>query len=214
LLASTVVACTLLLPTAVEAAATSDIDKCDSGSVNAPLGDKAIVIAPDGSRRKSDVIVAIQFRRYYKFISASDQSYTEGMCFSHKAGERIANFPKLHAANLTTKHQTSNSRLKPMIRVLKNVRSRCVDDGLLKAGRAPSYFIEGLLYNVPPSKFANTYQDSFINVFKWIQNEVDKSQLLCANEQYYLLRDGAHTCWPKADGDAYINCAIKLWNEW
>jgi len=71
-------------------------------------GDKAIAIDASGSRRKSDVIVATQFRRYFKFRSASDSEYVEGICFFNAAGERIANYPKQHSANLTAKHQASS----------------------------------------------------------------------------------------------------------
>ena len=94
------------------------------------------------------------------------------------------------------------------------MRSRCVDDGLLKAGVAPSYYLEGLLYNVPSNLFSTSYQTCFINAFNWLQEEAEKEKLVCANEQYYLLRDSTHTCWPKADGDAFINAAINLWNNW
>jgi hypothetical protein len=177
-------------------------------------GDKAIAIAASGSRRKADVIAAIQFRRYYRFNSMSDQLFTPGICIWNKARDQIANYPKQHAANLTARHQASNTWLKPMIRVLKNLRGRCISEGLLKAGVAPSYYLEGLLYNVPPAKLGSSYQDCFINAFNWIQNEADKEKLVCANEQYYLLRDGSHTCWPKVNGEAFINAAIELWNDW
>lgn len=46
-----------------------------------------------------------------------------------------------------------------MARVFKNMRSRLVESGLIEAGTAPSYFIEGLLYNVPNEKFTTSYQD-------------------------------------------------------
>lgn len=177
-------------------------------------GSKAIALSANGNRRKADVIVAAQFRRYYKFKSGSDNSYTEGICFWNSAGERIANYPKQHSANLTTKHQASNNWLKSMARILKNMRSRCVDDGLLNAGVAPSYYLEGLLYNVPSNLFSTSYQNCFTNAFNWLQQEAEKEKLVCANEQYYLLRDSTHTCWPKADGDAFINAAINLWNNW
>ena len=101
-----------------------------------------------------------------------------------------------------------------MARILKNMRIRCVDDGLLKVGVAPSYYLEGLLYNVPSNLFSTSYQNCFINVFNWLHQEAEKEKLVCANEQYYLLRDSTHTCWPKADGDAFINAAINLWNNW
>jgi len=177
-------------------------------------GDKAIAIAANGNRRKADVIVAVQFRRYFKFNGTSDQSYTEGICFWNKKGEQIANYPKQHSANLTAKHQATKSRLKPLIRVLKNLRGRLVSDGLLKAGIAPSYYLEGLLYNVPPDKFTTSLQDSLADAINWVQSEADKNKLLCANEQYYLLRDGYHTCWPVANAEAFLNATIKLCNEW
>ena len=177
-------------------------------------GDKAIAIDANGSRRKSDVIVATQFRRYTKFRSTSDSAYIEGICFFNAAGERIANYPKQHSANLTARHQASSKWLKPMARVFKNMRSRMVDDGLIKSGIAPSYYVEGLLYNVPTERLTTSYQDCVVNTLNWYRQGAKKVDLVCANEQYYLLRDGHHTCWPEANCDAFVEAAIKLWNEW
>jgi hypothetical protein len=177
-------------------------------------GDKAIAIEANGNRRKADVIPAIEFRRYYKFNGMFDQSYDSGICFYNKAGERIANYPKQHSENMTTKHQSTNSRLKPMVRILKNMRSRLIYEGKLNSGVAPSYYLEGLLYNVPNEKFSYLYGDCFVNAVNWIQNESDKTKLVCANEQYYLLRNNAHTCWRPDDCNAFLNAVITLWNEW
>lgn len=177
-------------------------------------GDKAIAIDASGSRRKSDVIVSTQFRRYFKFRSASDSEYVEGICFFNAAGERIANYPKQHSANLTAKHQASSKWLKPMVRVLKNIRSRMVDECLIKAGVAPSYYIEGLLYNVPNEKFTHSLEDCMVNILNWYRQDAAKTDLVCANEQYYLLRDGYHTCWSQTDCDALVEAAVDLWNQW
>jgi hypothetical protein len=177
-------------------------------------GDKAIAIAASGNRRKADVIAATQYRRYHKFNGIFDQTYDEGMCFWNVKGEMIANYPKQHSTNLTARHQESKSWLKPMIRILKNMRGRCVDDKLLASGVAPSYYLEGLLYNVPADKFGPSYEQSFVNAINWIQKEADKGKLLCANEQYYLLRDKLHTCWPKANAEALLSAVTRLWNNW
>ncbi len=177
-------------------------------------GDKAIAIDASGSRRKADVIVAIQFRRYFKFRSSNDSEYVEGICFWNGKGERIANYPKQHSANLTTKHQNTSKWFKPMARVFKNMRSRMVDDGLIKAGIAPSYYLEGLLYNVPIEKLTSSYQDCVVNTLNWYRQEASKTDLLCANEQYYLLRDGHHTCWTQLNCDAFVEAAVRFWNEW
>jgi hypothetical protein len=185
----------------------------DAYGSDVKCGDKAITIEACGNRRKADVITAINFRRYFKFNGIYDESYAKGICFYNKAGERIANYPRQHSENLTKKHQATSLWLKPMIRILKNIRSKLVDDGLLEAGIAPSYYIEGLLYNVPNEKFGSNYVDSFVNAMNWIQRDADKTKLVCANEQYYLLRDDAKTCWRKADGEAFLNAAIKYWNN-
>ncbi len=151
-------------------------------------GDKAINIAANGSRRKADVIAAIQYRRYHKFLSVSDQVYDEGICFFNGAGECIANYPKQHAANCTAKHQATNKRFKSMVRVLKNLRGKLVEDKMIETGVAPSYYIEGLLYNVPDEKFGMSYDNSFVNCMNWIL-EADRSEFVCANEQYLLLSE-------------------------
>ena len=177
-------------------------------------GDKAIAIDGSGSRRKADVIVAIQYRRYFKFRSSNDSKYVKGICFWNGKGELIANYPKQHSGNLTTKHQNTSKWYKPMVRVFKNMRSRMVDDGLIKSGIAPSYDIEGLLYNVPNGKLSSSYQDCVVNTLNWYRQEASKTDLVCANEQYYLLRDGHHTCWIQSNCDAFAEAAVKLWNEW
>lgn len=177
-------------------------------------GDKAIVIAANGNRRKSDVIVAIQFRRYHQFQTPVNQLYTEGICFWNGAGDQIVNYPKRHSTNLTAKHQATGSWFKPTVRVLKNLRARCVTEGLIKQGVAPSYFLEGLLYNVPNGKFTGSYEDCIVNAINWIQKEANKIDLVCANEQYYLMRDVPHVCWAPANAEALLAAATKLWKEW
>lgn len=177
-------------------------------------GDKAIAISSSGNRRKADVIAAVQFRRYLKFKNGDDQLFTPGICFWNKAGEQIVNYPKLHSSNLTRKHQDTGGWLKPMVRIVKNLRERMIGDGVLKAGVAPSYYLEGLLFNVPKDRFTASYEDCFVNAVKWIQSEAKKDKLVCANEQYYLLRDNSHVCWPCADADAFLEAAVKFWDDW
>ena len=178
-------------------------------------GDKAINIATNGARRKADVIAAVQFRRYYSFQSTlpGAHSFEEGICFFNKAGERIANYPRQHSANLTRKHQASGEWLKPIVRIFKNMREKLKDEKLIGADVAPSYYLEGLLYNVPNDKFGKSYSDSFINAFNWIWG-ADRSKFVCANEQYYLLWENSPVTWRAAKCDQFLNAASRLWNEW
>ncbi len=116
---------------------------------------KAIKIKANGSRRSADVVVATEFRRYYS--SPSGVQFVPGICFFTSGGDRIANYPKQHSANCTAKHQATSEWFKPMVRILKNMRTRLVEDGSIPQGTAPSYFLEGLLYNVPDDKFGDSY---------------------------------------------------------
>lgn len=176
-------------------------------------GEKAIAIAASGNRRKSDVIAAIQFRRYHKFLSISDQSFDEGICFYTQAGTRIVNYPKQHSANLTIKHQGTSNRFKPMARILKNIRSRLVKEAMIEDGTAPSYYLEGLLYNVPNDHFSNRYVDSFANVVNWLLN-TGRTELVCANEQYYLLRPDSPVTWREEQCEKFLTATVDLWNQW
>lgn len=175
-------------------------------------GDKAINIAANGSRRKTDVIVATQFRRYHRFNGQRDQSYDEGICFFTASGARIANYPKQHSKNMTSKHQQTRGWLKPMVRVFKNLRGRLVSEGRVATGTAPSYYLEGLLYNVPADHFGNSYVESFLNCMRWIQS-ADKSKFVCANEQYFLLREDSPVTWRAAQCEEFLSAAAALWNR-
>ncbi len=177
------------------------------------VGDKAISIAANGNRRKADVITSLQYRRYYKFKGIFDESYDVGICFYNKSRELIANYPTQHSANMTTKHQLTASWLKPMVRIVKNMRNRLIDDKIIKNGIAPSYYIEGLLYNVPNDKFGTSYADTFANVMNWIL-QADRSKFVCANQQYYLLRDNFHTSWSTSNCEQFLNALKSFWNNW
>lgn len=177
-------------------------------------GTKAIRIEGNDNRRNADVIVAFEYKRYYKFKASYDESHVTGMCFFTSDGTRIANYPKQHSENLTAKHQATGNKLKPLVRIFKNVRSKLIDDSLIAKGSAPSYYIEGLLYNSPNENFVGDYEDIFLNILKWLYETKNRSEFVCANEQYYLLRDNSPTCWACAEGEKFINAAIKLWNDW
>ena len=176
-------------------------------------GKKAIFIKGNSGRRDADVLVCAKLRRYRKGSTGTDSQYDEGICFFLPDMTRVINFPEQHRDNCTRKHQNSNLRFKKVVRVYKNMRNRMVEDGYLEAGVAPSYFIEGMLWNVPNSKFGASFEDSFVDSFNWV-NESDKTQLACANDLYWLIRDGAENCWQPTDFETYISAVKKYWSDW
>jgi hypothetical protein len=182
------------------------------GAADVKPDTKAVKIKANSSRRSADVVVATEFLRYSSYPWTGGEQCDRGICFFTSSGDRIVNYPKQHSENCTAKHQATNGWFKPIVRILKNMRSRLVDDGSIDHGIAPSYFLEGLLYNVPNDKFGGSYGDTMVAGLNWIL-EADRSKFLCANEQYYLVRDTAVT-WPGANCDRFLNAVTKMWNAW
>lgn len=138
--------------------------------------------------------------------------YECGICFFNSSGDRIVNYPKQHSANCTAKHQATNGWFKPMVRILKNMRGRLVENDSIERGCAPSYFLEGLLFNVPDDKFGKSYGDTFVAIVNWIF-QAQRNDFVCANKQHYLVRDSAATCWPCSNCDSFLNAVAGLWNN-
>jgi hypothetical protein len=180
---------------------------------NVQPGTKAIFIPGSNTRRDADVLVCTEFRRYHNFQNEFTNSHEKGIFFITSNGTRIDNFPKQHAENCSAKHQATNSRFKPTVRIFKNIRNKLVRDGVIREGVAPSYHLEGLLYNVANSKFAGSHSYTVEQCL----NEVwfaDRTKYVAANELYYLLWNNSVVCWNEADCNTFLNAAIGLWNDW
>jgi hypothetical protein len=175
---------------------------------------RAIKIKAGNGRRSADVIVAFQYRRYYKFNGINDQNFDAGILFFSSDGKRIANYPKIHSANLTFKHKATGWTFKPVVRIFKNLRSKLMENRQIEVGSAPSYFIEGLLYNVPDNLFKGNYTEMLVSILNWLHQTSDRTNFICANRQYYLFRADSAVSWSTADGTSFINEAITLWNNW
>lgn len=181
------------------------------GAADVTPGNKAIKIKANGSRRSADVVPCYQFRRYTRFISLSNQEYVLGVTFPTTSSGVIVNYAKRHSDNCTAKHQGTNKWFKPMVRIVKNMRSKLVDDGKISKDTAPGYYIEGMLWNVPSDKFGNSYQDTFCSCINWLV-KTDRTQLKCAHEQHALLGT-SNVQWSTNKCDMFLSAIIKLWNE-
>ena len=177
-------------------------------------GKKAIDIKASGNRRNADVLVCAKFRRYNRFNSLLDEYYNEGICFFPSGGGRIENFPKQHSSNCTEKHQNTNGWFKPTVRIFKNLRNHMTKNNLFPYGHAPSYFLEGMLWNVPNNKFGGSYDSTIVNCVNWLRQEANRRELACANDLHYLLRNGSAVTWNEAQFDSFLSSASDLWNKW
>jgi hypothetical protein len=173
-------------------------------------GKKAIFIQGNGTRRDADVLACAKLRRYYSFPAVGDPSFVDGICFFLADGTRIENYPERHSENCTTKHQETQQWFKHTVRIFKNMRNTMIEKGIIKDGLAPSYFIEGLLYNAPTAKFGGTEQLNFSDVLNWLL-AADRSKFSCANGQFKLLANGSVT-WPADNCTAFLNAVKKYWD--
>lgn len=69
-----------------------------------------------------------------------------------------------------------------------------------------------MLWNVPAQNFVNSYQQTFENYMAWL-DQCDSSQLCCANDIHYLLRDGYPACWRAASFNTFRASARRFWNQ-
>ena len=100
------------------------------------------------------------------------------------------------------KNQATSEWFKRMETIFKNARQALIEQGVIEAGVAPSYYIEGVLYNVPNEKFGTSYEDSMVNAINWL-NQADKSRFICANRQCKLLDGNADVTWNAKNCNAF-----------
>ncbi len=178
------------------------------------VGEKALRIKGSGNRRNADVLPCMQHKRFTKFNGIGDAEKVDGVCFFMPDGTtKVVNYPEKHKDNMSAKNQATGEYLKHTVRIFKNMRNRLVANDALKKGIAPSYYIEGLLYSVPSPEFGTDYHTTVFKCLDWL-NKCDRSKLVCANMQYYLLRDDSMVQWPAANCETFISAVTKLWNEW
>ena len=173
---------------------------------------KAIKIHGNGTRRDCDVLCCMQNRSYYRFSKTDLNSYYSGICFWDNGQNKIVNYPKQHLSNCTAKHQATTNRFKPTVRIIKNMRNRMIELNLINGDLAPSYYLEGLIYNVPSNHFVSSKVDTIVNCLNWFNN-CDRNDLLCANERYYLLRENSNVCWEPINFENFLSATIKFWND-
>jgi hypothetical protein len=178
-------------------------------------GARAVTLNANGNRRKSDVLIALQHKRYINFDTIATEQVIKGVAFWKSDGTRVVNYPNQHRENLIAKNSEieTNGWFKHIVRIFKNARQRMQEDGLIQAGIAPSYYIEGLLYNVPSDQFGKSYADSVAACINWLW-AADRSKFVCANMQYPLLDGNVDVTWNSEDCRAYLSGLIKLWNGW
>jgi hypothetical protein len=124
---------------------------------------------------------------------------------------KIVNFPKQHRDNLSSRNQENHSRLKPLVRIVKNLRNKMQDDGVLTVGKAPSYFLEGLLWNMPYTHYQYTHVGTIDAFVDWVAS-LDTTNLTCANGIHFLVRNNFPTSWKTYDFIEFRDSITAYWS--
>jgi hypothetical protein len=178
-------------------------------------GKKTLRLKQSGNRRSTDILLVCSHKRYTRYLSErpEDQTFVEGVILRTTDSRTIINYPKQHSDNLTAKHQATSNWFKPTVRIYKNMRNLMVDKGFIKVGAAPSYFLEGVLYNVPREHFGAGWLPTIENTFAWIDGNAPEDYM-CANGIHPLIRDNTATSWPVQGYIDWLSGMKRLWNSW
>lgn len=180
------------------------------GSIS--LGTKTIKIAPAGNRRKADVLPAFVYKKFDSFTGQYSQPRIEGIAFLNQLNQVVDNYPVQHSARCTAKHQDTQENFKKIVRIFKNLRKRLIEERRIAEGTAPSYFIEGLLFNVPNHLLiGSTWQEIIANVLEWLRT-AHMNQFICPNGEQILLSDFGNG-WNSTHAATFVAAAIDYWNH-
>jgi hypothetical protein len=173
-------------------------------------GNKAIKVRGNSYRLDADVLPCMSFRQYFQ--RGSEASYHNGITFFKKPHEQVVNFPHQHFTNLSDKDQRSDGKVKGCARILKRLRNEFEENRTWDRKRSPSYYLEGLLWNVPDGHFQGNYDSVLQNVLAFLWEDLtekkkqgDLTSYSQANNIFVLFHPNF---WNVDDALAFI---LKVW---
>ncbi|MEB8432616.1 nucleotidyltransferase [Cocleimonas sp. KMM 6892] len=183
------------------------------------VNNKAILVKGNGSRLDADVVVCNPYRKYTSYNEDGTSNYIQGITFrTELTNEKIINYPKNHFDNGVTKNEYPQTygNYKKIVRILKNLKARMVDNGAINSDLAPSYFLECLIYNAQNNHFRkNTYIPIITDIINQLARDVNSGEInnyLVQNEQCKLFGDGNQQ-WNTGDATVFVARLIQLWNN-
>lgn len=178
-------------------------------------GKKSLKVSAVPGRLRLDVVPVISYRAYNYFYGPESDMHSreDGVCFKNiVTGEWIINYPDQHYRNAVDKHADTNNRYKSQVRIFKNMRNYLIDKGFLEKGEAPSYFIQGMVYNAPKHLFVADRVTTTLGILRWLRS-IDLNTLQSQNEQHKLLGNTSD-CWNPEHAKKTVEQLCFLWDKW
>jgi hypothetical protein len=174
------------------------------GHGNVRRGDKAFDVHANTYRLDADVIPTFEHRRYTGELNADGSDYyLSGVAFDPDSGGRVYNWPQQNYDNGVVKNDQTCRSFKRAVRIIKRLRYKMEDDGVVAARNIPSFLIECLVWNVPDDYFLHsTYTEdvraALMHLFNNTLNYEDCSEWGEENELKYLFRGFQPWTWQQA----------------
>jgi hypothetical protein len=156
-------------------------------------GNKAFDIKENTYRIAADAVPCFEYRRYFK-----DGSVWTGVAFQPDSGPRIVNWPEQNYDNGVEKNTATGQRFKDVVRILKRLRYKMLDENVDAAKNVPSFLIECLVFNAPNELFQHTVyrdivRDTLAHLFNNTIKLEDCNDWREINRRKYLFRGQAWT---------------------
>lgn len=174
-------------------------------------GNKAFQIHENTYRIGTDVVPTFEHRRYTgeKNADGSDW-FLRGVAFKPDKGNLIYNWPQQTYDNGVSRNTATGRTYKRVIRILKRLRGKMLDEKIPEAGPVPSFLIECLVWNAEIEAFSHdTYRAVVRHVIAdlWNRTRTDKD---CeewgeVNELKYLFR--LSQPWTRQHANSFLQAA-------
>ncbi|MDE5448867.1 hypothetical protein BAX94_07920 [Elizabethkingia meningoseptica] len=166
---------------------------------------KCIQVNGNSNRITADVIPCFVLKRFSTLQSVE----AEGIKFYSDDNKEIISFPEQHYSNGTEKTNQTYRLYKRMVRILKVVNYRLIDDGEIADNLVSSFFIECLVYNVPNNQFISgnytqTLRNVIVKIYEDMKNNADYTEV---NRLFWLFSNRS----PRTRQDALVFMQ-KCWN--
>lgn len=99
------------------------------GTRNVERGDKAIEVNSEELPLGADVVLCLQYRRFWPRQSGN---HMKGIVFWTADGMKVVNFPRRHRIMGEQYNRWCDGNYKPTVRVLKNFRNALVENGTIE----------------------------------------------------------------------------------
>lgn len=182
------------------------------------IGDKAIKVQSGEDspiQKDADIVPCADYRNYSRFTSDGDEKYVTGMFFrTQSTGRKIVNYSKLHRENGSDKNGRIDGNYKLTIRLFKNAIKTAISRNMILEDTVSSYYLEGLLYNVPDDFFTRSdLQERFVEIVEWL-NMAEIDALPEQSEMYPLCRTGDPDRWSVGNAETTIDALDNIWEDY